>query len=202
MFDKMLSNCRMPKGFIGRIFVSIMNSGHVIISQWGLQHIKDEKVESILDIGCGGGANLARMLTMFPEGQVHGLDYSKDSVLVSRKKNKKELGKRCHIEQGSVSELPYEANVFSVVTAFETVYFWPDIANDFKQVYRSLQPKGKFLICNEAHDPTNTTFSDKVEGMRVYSQEELEQLLKISGFTAIEKDQNERGWICIVGQKL
>ena len=201
MFEKVLSNCRMPKGFIGRVFVRIMNSGHAIISQWGMNHLRDEKVERALDIGCGGGANLDRMLTMFPEAQVYGLDYSQDSVRVSSKRNKKELGKRCFVQQGSVSELPYEDNVFSVVTAFETVYFWPDIANDFKQVQRVLKPGGKFLICNEANDPSNTTFSDKIEGMNIYGQEQLAQLLKVSGFTVITQNKHERGWLCIIGQK-
>ena len=191
----------MPKGLMGRIFVRIMNSGHAIISQWGMRHIQNEQVEKALDIGCGGGANLSRMLTMFPQGQIYGLDYSKDSVRISSKNNKKELGKRCHIQQGSVSELPYEDNTFSVVTAFETVYFWPDILNDFKQVFRSLKPGGKFLICNEANDSTDTAFSDKVEGMRIYSEQELEKLLVASGFKVVEKDRNERDWICIIGQK-
>lgn len=58
MFEKMSSNCKLPKGFVGRVFVSIMNSGHAIISQWSMQHLKNEKVEKALDIGCGGGANL------------------------------------------------------------------------------------------------------------------------------------------------
>lgn len=201
MFEKILSNCKMPKGFMGRVFVRIMNSGHVIISQWGMNHLKNEKVEKALDIGCGGGANLARMLVMFPQAQIYGLDYSKDSVRVSSKRNKKELGSRCYVQQGSVSKLPYEDNTFSIVTAFETVYFWPDMVNDFKEVFRVLKPGGKFLICNEANDPSDTTFSDKIDGMNIYSQAELEKLLETSGFILTEADVNERNWLCVIGHK-
>ena len=36
------------------------------------------------------------------------------------------------------------------VTAFETVYFWPELAQNFREVYRVLKPGGVFFICNEA----------------------------------------------------
>jgi hypothetical protein len=52
-----------------------------------------------------------------------GSNYSEQSVAVSRKKNRANLGERCHIRQGTVSRLPYGDSVFDVVTAFETVYF-------------------------------------------------------------------------------
>ena len=38
-----------------------------------------------------------------------------------------------------------------MVTAFETVYFWPELAQNFREVYRVLKPGGVFFICNEAN---------------------------------------------------
>lgn len=57
------------------------------------------------------------------------------------------------------------------------------------------------LICSELNDPTDTSFSDKVEGMNIYAQEQIEQLLKASGFAVTVQDKHERGWLCIIGQK-
>ena len=39
---------------------------------------------------------------------------------------------------------------FDAVTAFETVYFWPDLTQCFREVYRVLKPGGDILICNES----------------------------------------------------
>ena len=58
------------------------------------------------------------------------------------------------LQQASVAELPFEAEQFDVVTAFETVYFWPELAQNFREVYRVLKPGGTFFICNEANGET------------------------------------------------
>lgn len=34
---------------------------------------------------------------------------------------------RCQVVHASVATLPFPAEVFDLVTAFETVYFWPDL---------------------------------------------------------------------------
>ena len=44
---------------------------------------------------------------------------------------------------------------FDAVTAFETVYFWPDLPLCFREVYRVLKPSGTFLICNESNGDTD-----------------------------------------------
>ena len=48
-----------------------------------------------------------------------------------------------------MAKLPFEDARFDAVTAFETVYFWPDPARCFREIWRVLKPGGTFLICNE-----------------------------------------------------
>ena len=201
MLQKFLQNCRKPNGFFGRIAVIGMNNGHANISKWGLEHLNVKPDSHVLDIGCGGGANLERFLAMCPQGYVCGVDYSKESVAVSRKKNATNLGKRCEIKEGSVSALPYKDSEFDIVTAFETIYFWPHIKQDFAEIFRVLRPNGRFLICNEANDPIDTTWSNRIEGMRIYSKNELKELLTSNGFSVETADIHERGWLCIAAQK-
>ena len=62
---------------------------------------------------------------------------------------------RCAVLQGSVADMVFANDWFDAVTAFETVYFWPDLPQCFREVYRVLKPGGTFLICNEANGDTD-----------------------------------------------
>ncbi len=201
MIREFMQNCRSPQGFLGSLMLVSMNFGHSNISLWGLSHLHVRNNAHVLDIGCGGGANIKRLLAMCPQGRVDGIDYSEQSVLVSRKKNRTDMGKRCNIRQGSVSKLPYDDGIFDIITAFETVYFWPELSNDFREVYRVLKPGGSFLICNEASDPTDETWTDKIDGMRIYSSDELTRLLIDTGFTVMVKDTQGKGRLCLIAKK-
>lgn len=74
-------NTCKPKGFAGKIMVNMMNTGHAALAEWGLTHIKIRDDDFCLDIGCGGGANLKRLLGKSSNGHITGVDYSE----VSRK---------------------------------------------------------------------------------------------------------------------
>jgi ubiquinone/menaquinone biosynthesis C-methylase UbiE len=197
MVRNFLGNCRKPQGRVGRFVVKSMNVGHSAISKWGLSHLGAAGRTDILDVGCGGGVNIRRLLKTYPKSRVDGIDYSAESVAISRRKNAKMLGKRCDIRQGDVSAMPYESKAFDAVIAFETVYFWPDIENDIREVRRVLRAGGLFLICNDASDPADETWTSRIDGMRVYSEDELTNLLLNNGFSDISRDKNKRGWLCV-----
>ena len=80
-------NTCKPKGFAGKIMVNMMNTGHAALAEWGLTHIKIRDDDFCLDIGCGGGANLKRLLGKSSNGHITGVDYSEVSVQKSKKLN-------------------------------------------------------------------------------------------------------------------
>ena len=124
-----LQNTRKPVGLGGKLMVKGMNSGaHAKLAAWGLDHLTIADDVKILNAGCGGGANVKRLLAKASKGHVTGFDYSEVSVEESKKVNRKGIDNgRCSIVQGDVSRLPFEDGTFDLVTAFETVYFWPDM---------------------------------------------------------------------------
>ena len=74
------------------------------------------------------------LLKLCPKGKVQGIDYSAVSVEKARKVNAGAIAAgQCTVQQASVAELPFEAEQFDVVTAFETVYFWPELAQNFER---------------------------------------------------------------------
>lgn len=200
-----LDNARMPVGSDGVKILERMNRSHAEMAAWGLSHIEIDKDADCLDIGCGGGANLRRLAELCPDGSVSGMDYSQTSVEES-KKNAADLIEqgRCRVVLGDVSNIPFADDSFDVVTAFETVYFWPDIEESFRQVLRVLRTGGTFLICNEMDglDPQQYSYEEKVAGLKLYKADELTELIKKAGFIDARSDGNaEEHWTCVLAKK-
>jgi SAM-dependent methyltransferase len=193
-------NTRKPEGLGGKLMVKGMNSGtHGKLAEWGLGHLTIHSDARILDAGCGGGANVKRLLAKASSGHVTGLDYSAVSVKESKKVNRKAIDEgRCRIVEGDVSVLPFEKDTFHLVTAFETVYFWPDPVRTFTGIRDVLQPDGVFFICNESngHDKEAEKFAQIIDGMKLYDASQLREFLTQAGFREIEED--EKGtWLCV-----
>ena len=196
-------NTRKPVGLGGKIMVAMMNLGHSPVAQWGLQFLNVAPDAKVLDCGCGGGANMKRLLKRCPKGKVQGIDYSAVSVEKARKVNASAIAAgRCAVRQASVAELPFEAEQFDVVTAFETVYFWPELAQNFREVYRVLKPGGTFFICNEANGDTDKDekWAGIIGGMTIYKDIELKAHLEQAGFHDVQIHK-KKSWLCITAWK-
>lgn len=194
-----LQNTRKPIGFGGKLMVAFMNMGHSPMAKWGLSHIHPKSSHSALDIGCGGGANIRRLLQSCK--YVTGIDYSEVSVDKSRKMNKAAIRQgRCKVLQGNVLKLPFAAASFDFVTAFETTYFWPDLEKAFCEVHRVLGKNGTFLITNEITDP-EVSWVNVIEGMRVFPNQKMKELLLQAGFSNVQIF-TKKEWVSFVARKV
>ena len=120
---ELIINARKPVGELGDKLLDRMNESHESLAQWGVSHLDISKDDVILDIGCGGGVNVERFLSM-TENKVYGLDYSEIAVEKSTKLNQDAIDEgRCEVIQGSVSELPFEDNTFDItIPSVDLVY--------------------------------------------------------------------------------
>ena len=103
-----------------------------------------------------------------------------------------------------MAELPFPEASFDVVTAFETVYFWPGLERSFQEIFRVMKPGGVFLVSNEStgHDKVAEKFARIIDDMVPYTVEEIGDAMKKTGFTVIETDIEQRtNRIAVVGQK-
>ena len=204
MFKGFFNNARKPEGRMGRMMASGMNGGtHEKLARWGMSHF--EIKGDVLDIGCGGGGNIGRMLAMDSVNTVSGVDYSEVSVNKSREVNAKAIADgKCSVVQGNVVDLPFEDRSFDVATAFETVYFWPDMNRSFEEVYRVLRSGGTFAVTNESNgvDKASVKYASIIDGMNLYTPEMLSDLMETAGFIDIKVfEDNRKPWISVVGKK-
>lgn len=178
---------------------------HVALPEWVLPELQDGQFKNILDIGCGGGANIQRLLEMFPESKVTGLDISDYALAMARDVNFDAIDQgRCYLSGGNASQMPLPRESFDLATAFETVYYWSGITACFTEVKRVLKPGGTFVIANELDGMAKEDHRlERVVGLlHVYTIEELESILTIAGFVDIESRHDEaRRFICLTCRK-
>ena len=195
------TNCAHPKGRMGRAMLKFMNLTHAPLTNWGLGLIEFQDGWTMLDVGCGGGKTLQRLLKRSQGAKVYGIDISDESVAKARQINADVLDKQVFVQQGSAEKLPYEDGKFDLVTAVETVYFWPNLPSCLKEVRRVLKPGGHFAIIVEVVD-TDSKWTNVVEGMTAYTPEQLKTLLDDAGFTQTEIHRKKPSYATILGVKL
>ena len=201
--------CRKPTGRRGRFTLWRMNWSHSRLTDWGLAKISIEPQSTILDVGCGGGRTVSKLAAIATQGKVCGIDYSEESVAVSRKTNAGWIDQgRVEIRQGSVSQLLFPDDVFDLVTAVETHYFWPELAADMREILRVLKPGGALLLIAEAYQGAKTAVAKLVEehfrlaGITLLSVDEHRELFTTAGYFDVQVTENAgKGWICAIGRK-
>ena len=205
LFKDYVSQTRKPEGFLGKMMISGMNSGHAKLADWGMSYLDGIPAESAADFGCGGGRNAGELLKRYPLAKVTAMDYSPLSVEKATEYNRKMIEKgRCSVLQGDVKSLPFEKEQFDLVTAFETVYFWPGLKECFSEVCRVLKPGSTFLICNESDgtDKTSLQFEKIIDGMKCHTAEDLEEALKAAGFRKVKSFHHpSRPWLAVLAEK-
>ena len=200
ILKKLFTNCACPKGNLGKIMLCMMNFSHAPLTNWGLNFINFQDGWTMLDIGCGGGATIKRLLKHSKGSKVYGIDISRESVAKSKKNCADMLDKQVFISQGSAEMLPYDNKKFDLVTAVETIYFWPNLSNCFKEVYRVLKPGGQFAIIVEAANK-DSVWTNVVEGMTTYSTEQILTMFHDAGFSQTESRNKKTMYNFITGVK-
>lgn len=198
--NKKLSQCRKPHGKEGIKTIQNMNKNHVDISNFAFECVNIKDNDKILDIGCGGGVNIEKFLKL-TKNNVDGLDYSDISVQETIKRNEESVNSgRCNVMQANVLDMPIENETYDVISAFETIYFWPDLSETFKEVFRIIKVNGQFMIAQgtDGNHPEDEKWLNTVEGMTVYNASELENYLLNAGFSSVEIFKKENDYILVV----
>lgn len=203
------SHCKQPRGWFGRLILRNMNSRHSKVTDWGLAKVSVESDYAILDVGCGGGRTLSKLATAVGQGKVYGVDFSDESVAVSKKTNAQWIRDgRVEVRHGSVSQLPFPDGMFDLVIAVETHFWWPDLPRDLREVFRVLKAGGRVAIIAEVYKGANTRTAKMIEiyaakvGMTLLGVDEHRELLSGSGFSDVEVVvEQQKGWIFATGKK-
>ncbi|MBQ6916325.1 MAG: class I SAM-dependent methyltransferase [Prevotella sp.] len=200
LLKSFFNQCARPEGSLGRAMLCFMNYTHAPLTNWGLKLVNVQDGWTMLDVGCGGGFTIRRLLKRSKDAQVYGIDISEESVTKARQVNAEVLDKQVYVTQGSAEQLPYNDEMFDLVTAVETVYFWPNLPDCLQEVRRVLKPGGKFAIMVEVVD-SDSKWTSIVDGMTAYTPEQLKTLLDDAGFIQTEIHRKKPTYATIMGLK-
>ncbi|WP_343210580.1 class I SAM-dependent methyltransferase [Anaerolentibacter hominis] len=204
--EELVLNAAKPQGEWGKKMIDAMNQDHNEVTEWGLTKVEFRPNDTVLDVGCGGGNTISKLAAIVSEGTIYGVDYSELSVEESKKFNARSVEEgRVKIQWGSVSELPFPDDMFDVVTAVETYYFWPDQINDLAEIRRTLKPGGKILlIFNSIKDEDNSeeweTY-ERIAGFTVPTDESMKRDLLAAGYSKAEAIISDKKQMCVIGEK-
>lgn len=140
-------------------------------------------------------------------GHLTGVDYSATSLKLSSETNEKALRQgKMDLVEASVEKLPFADNTYDKIITVESFYFWPDPAENLKEVYRVLKEQGTFLLVADIYHKENLP-QEVQENIRQFhlcnpTPEEFRKLLQKAGFQEVQihlKDGED--WICVEGHK-
>lgn len=212
MYDTTGGNSpRFPVGQGGKEMLAQMSDHHAPITDMMIRLLDAQPTDTILDIGCGGGRALKRVSQIVTDGKLVGVDYSETAVACTMEENADDIesGKMTAV-QGSVSELPFDADSFDKVYSIESYFFWPDLKNDVKEILRVLKPGGKAVIAGcllAERDQTEESRARFAElDLHLVPAEEFVLILKDAGFkdarVQIEvSDAEQHLHLCAIGWK-
>lgn len=184
-----------PTGFIGKIVGRMMNKYHTSFYIDYFKNNLPDNDSKILDIGCGGGKFLKFLSEINGSYILYGLDHSPEMITLSKKINKQAIAQnRLKIIQGSVTNISIENNYLDLVTAFETVQFWPDIEKSFSEIARVLINGGRFIIINR-YPPEDSSWWKMA---KIKSDKDYIDKLENAGFERVTIDfKFKNGWIVV-----
>ena len=191
-----------PSRLTGRVLLRGMNIGHARLHRWGLKVAGIRPRDRVLDVGCGGGKAIARILAQ-TRREVAGVDHSPDAVETSRRVNRAAVASgRLRVLEGSVDHLPFRDGFFDVATAFETTYFWPDLQAGLIEIRRVLSSEGRLVITNEVADREAAGHWAERLNMNVPDGQSLAALTREAGFLTVDISIHPRhGWLRLVATR-
>ena len=193
-----------PAGDAGRDMILRMNREHGPLRAWGFAHIPVG--QSVLDVGCGGGAALAELAERFPEAKLAGCDVSLLAIETASALNE------AHVKSGrmtfhlcGVPDLPFADGAFDTVFSVESLYFWPDAQAGLKEIRRVLAPGGAFMTVLEmVGGAMNGRQLEIAEHLKMFcpTRDELKELMTAASFADVNVDfEPDRVWLCATGRK-
>jgi ubiquinone/menaquinone biosynthesis C-methylase UbiE len=152
--------------------------------------------EAVLDIGCGTGVLLEKVLDRYPDSHVAGIDLSPAMLAVARQR----LPPRATLEVADAEALPFPAQTFDIVVSVSSFHFLPAPKRALAEVRRVLRPGGRLVITDWCDEYLACRVCDRILRLvdrahqRIYRRAECGALLTGADFEVISLERYRISW--------
>jgi 2-polyprenyl-3-methyl-5-hydroxy-6-metoxy-1,4-benzoquinol methylase len=147
-----------------------------------LSQIKDLKIESILDVGCGEGITLSKLKENKIGRSHEGIDYSKEAVETANKEYP-----NLHIFQGDIYNLKYKDNSFDLVICSEVL---EHLENPQKALAEITRVSSKYILLSVPNEPwfyvfNYTQWGKDIGHINSWSSRKFVKFVKLQGLKVL-----------------
>jgi SAM-dependent methyltransferase len=193
-----------PSGLFGRLFTARwLDKASAAMNKLTLEQLSIEPADRVLEVGFGGGELLERILSTGPCEFVAGVDLSADIVYVAGSRLRRYIrAGKAEVHCGDIEALPFGDAEFTKLCSVNTLYFWRNPTIALMECRRVLTKDGRILLCFNSKEDLSRWPGHKY-GFRLYDLAEVEDLLKVAGFTVAEVasavDSEQGMFYCVTG---
>jgi arsenite methyltransferase len=170
--------------------------GHEQIFDHVLEWVGPVDGERCLDVGCGGGRLLERLLGAGAGGAA-GLDHTPEMLAFTESRNRKAVERGAlELKLGDAARIPWPDETFGVLVCANMFYFLDRPEPALAEFVRVLDRGGRLVIATQPGPLPRASLRHwwvAVWGstMHVYSDEQMRELLDRAGFTRVTVQTQE-----------
>ncbi|MEZ2321626.1 MAG: class I SAM-dependent methyltransferase [Microcoleus sp.] len=161
-----------------------------------LKRLEINPGERILDLGCGTGVLIQRLLQVAPASEVVGIDASAEMLEIAKHK----LPEFVDLKLGSADRLPLASNYFDIVVSTSAFHFFRSPSQALQEAKRVLKPNGRLVITDWCSDYLTCQVCDfflrcfHPAHLRTYGVAELQAMMRDEGLQEIAIEPYKIDW--------
>jgi ubiquinone/menaquinone biosynthesis C-methylase UbiE len=111
-----------------------------------ISHLMLNGNETVVDLGCGKGKDVLKLVDLVEDGFVYGVDISDGMLEVARKNAEKFDVKNVNFIKSELENIALDDNLADYIISNCTINHAKDKDKVWSEIYRILKPGGKFVI--------------------------------------------------------
>ncbi|HNR18668.1 MAG TPA: class I SAM-dependent methyltransferase [Bacteroidia bacterium] len=201
-FKIVAEQLRKPSGEFGLVIGENMNVSNAYMNKLAIDSLSISENDCVLELGMGNGKFVSDILNKHESVKYIGRDFSDVMVAEAKKINAGWVkGGRAKFYEGVADTLSWDTKTFSKILTVNTIYFWQKPEIELREIKRVLTDDGLFVIGIRPKD-TMLKLPFTQYGFKLYSEEELKNLLTKNGFSIVSTHLEQEPPFEVNGQEV
>jgi SAM-dependent methyltransferase len=165
-----------------------MEQGHQGVGRQAIERLEIWDGARVLDVGCGSGWATRILAERAKSGRAVGLDISDEMIRIARETSPENIEFRV----GTAEKLPFGSLEFTHVFSMESLYYYSNLADALREMYRVLQHGGIFITVIDLYvenRPSHQWINKLNVPVQLLNIAEYRKLLYQAGFVNIHDDR-------------